>query len=257
MIFRNSPTKKKTSLKLLIDECSKRVWNCLWRKSWRMAATGCVAHCRPLYDMHTSLVLLQNKEVNKEWQGWDRGGGMTYCLITCQVGVQHSHITIIQGAVIRRNLHKQTKKQTWSTCQTQIPWTDLVHESLSNLWHVIKEQKKIFWIINGLLLTHTVTTVLTRAFCRLSDTLMLSNRITRWLHQILIHPFIVYKAKLGHTIPVFFPPFLPHKTKKWIWNIQYVTQLQMVLKHMVSYPWTANSMLWNNWGVRQWITLVN
>lgn len=39
-----------------------------------MAATGCVAHCRPLYDMHTSLVLLQNKEVNKEWQGWDRGG---------------------------------------------------------------------------------------------------------------------------------------------------------------------------------------
>jgi len=27
---------------------------------------------------------------------------------TCQVGVQHSHITIIQGAVIRRNLHKQT-----------------------------------------------------------------------------------------------------------------------------------------------------
>jgi len=59
----------------------------------------------------------------------------------------------------------QTNRQTWSTCQTQIPWTDLVHESLSNLWHVIKVQKKIFWIINGLQLTYAVTIALTRAFC--------------------------------------------------------------------------------------------
>jgi len=29
----------------------------------------------------------------------------------CQVGVQHSHITIMMGAVIR-SLHKQTNKQT-------------------------------------------------------------------------------------------------------------------------------------------------
>jgi hypothetical protein len=107
-----------------------------------MAATRCALTCRPLYDSCTCRQCCFRIVVNKEWWGWD-GGGMTYCLITCyQMGVQHSHITIMKGAVIRRNLHKQT-------CQTQSPWTDLVHESLGNSWHVRKIQKKIFWIISG------------------------------------------------------------------------------------------------------------
>jgi len=81
MIFRNLPMKKKTSLKLLIDECFKRVWKMLVKE---ILKNGCNKMCVNLLStvwlMHALPVLLQNKEVNKEWWGWDWGGG---CLITC------------------------------------------------------------------------------------------------------------------------------------------------------------------------------
>jgi hypothetical protein len=62
-----------------------------------------------------------------------------------QVGVQQLHYNHEGGC---HQEYTQTNKQTnktWSTCQN----TDLVHKSLSSLWHIIKIQKKIFWIVNG------------------------------------------------------------------------------------------------------------
>jgi len=41
----------------------------------------------------------------------------------CQVGVQHSHITTMKGAVIRRGLHKQTNKT-------------VKHKSLEQTWYM-------------------------------------------------------------------------------------------------------------------------
>lgn len=106
MIFKNSPMKKKTSVKLLIDERFKRVWKCQWRKSWRMAATRRVLTCCPLYDWCTHYqCCFRIKRWIKNGEDETGGGMLNYM---CQIGVQHSHITTMKGAVIRRSLHKQT-----------------------------------------------------------------------------------------------------------------------------------------------------
>jgi hypothetical protein len=89
MIFMNSPLKKKTSLKLLNEDCFKRVWKCQWRKSWRTAATWATwleLTCRPIHDWCTiSASKYYNGSIVKH----------NYCVFYCYVKMflQEQHVS--------------------------------------------------------------------------------------------------------------------------------------------------------------------
>lgn len=77
--------------------------------------------------MHTSLVLLQNKEVNKEWQGWDRGGDDILLNYMSGGSPTQSHYNHTGGC------HQE--KPTQTNKQKNKRGAPVKHKSLEQTWY--------------------------------------------------------------------------------------------------------------------------